>query len=73
MDHASTGLTRADVSITMSYYTWGSAGFVLQDAKGHTLEKVDGKVKCSNFLLKSPPQGFPPGYPAYADHCRGDD
>jgi hypothetical protein len=60
------GLTRADVSITMSYYTWGSAGFVLQDAKGQTLEKVDEMVKCQNFHLKNPPQGFPPGYPSYA-------
>jgi len=61
------GLTRSDVSITMSYYTWPSAGFVLQDAKGQTLEKVDGRVKCSDFQLKNPPQGFPPGYPAYAE------
>ena len=60
------GLTRSDVSITMSYFTWPSAGFVLQDAKGQTLEKVDGGVKCSDFQLKNPPQGFPPGYPAYA-------
>ena len=50
----------------MSYYTWGSAGFILQDARGQTLEKVDGMVKCQNFRLKNPPQGFPPGYPAYA-------
>jgi hypothetical protein len=34
------GLTRSDVSITMSYFAWPSAGFVLQDAKGQTLETV---------------------------------
>jgi hypothetical protein len=42
------GLTRADVSITMSYYImpWGSsATFTVRDRKGQTLEKVDGKVK----------------------------
>jgi hypothetical protein len=36
------GLTRADVSITMSYYTmpWGrSATFILQDTKGQTLKE----------------------------------
>ena len=60
-------LTRSDVSITMSYYTWPGAGFVLQDAKGRTLEKVDGWVTCSDFRLKNPPQGFPSGYPIYAE------
>jgi len=61
------GLTRSTVSITMSYFTWPSAGFILQDAKGQTLEKVDGKVKCSDFRMKNPPQGFPPGYPRYTE------
>jgi len=60
-------LTRSDVSITMSYFTWPSAGFVLQNAKGQTLEKVDGKVKCSDFQMRNPPQGFPPGYPRYTE------
>ena len=63
------GLTRADVSITMSYYSkpWGgSATFTLQDRKGQIRTKVDGKVKgLEPFRLKHPPQGFPPGYPAY--------
>lgn len=65
------GLTRADVSITMSYYIvpWGRrAVFVLQNAKGKTLEKVYGKEKCSEpFQLKNSPRGFPPGYPAYEE------
>jgi hypothetical protein len=61
------GLTRADVSITMSYFTWPGAGFVLRDAKGKTLQKVDGYERCSNFQLRNPPPGFPPGYPRYTE------
>jgi hypothetical protein len=65
------GLTRADVSITMSYYSepWGRRSvFILQDSKGKTLEKAYGKEKCwKPFELKNPPQGFPPGYPAYEE------
>ena len=63
------GLTRTDVSITMSYYSkpWGgSATFILRDTKGQIRTKVSGKEKGSEPLqLKHPPPGFPPGYPAY--------
>src|SRR5208337_448383 len=63
------GLTRADVSITMSYYVkpWGrSAIFILQDTKKRKLTKVGGKLKGLEPLkLKNPPQGFPLGYPVY--------
>jgi|SRR5580704_2954186 hypothetical protein len=63
------GLTRADVTVTMSYYImpWGSsARFTLRDKKGKVLTKVSGKLKGSApFQLKHPPPGFPPGYPAY--------
>jgi hypothetical protein len=63
------GLTRADVSITMSYYSvpWGGiATFILQNTKGQTVKKVYGTVKGSEPLeLKHPPPGFPHGYPAY--------
>ena len=63
------GLTRADISIKMSYYimTWGSsATFTVQDTKGRTLKEVDGKVKGLEPLqLDHPPPGFPPGYPSY--------
>jgi hypothetical protein len=63
------GLTRADVSVTMSYYVmpWGrSSTFILQNKKGQTLKKVDGKEKGLEPLqLEHPPPGFPPGYPAY--------
>ena len=61
------GLTRADVSVTMSYYIkpWGrSATFILREGKRQT--KVDGKEKGLEPLrLKNPPQGFPSGYPSY--------
>jgi hypothetical protein len=63
------GLTRDDVSITMSLYDslWGSdVKFILQDKKGRTLTKVYGTEKGRGTLyLKHPPQGFPPGSPAY--------
>jgi hypothetical protein len=62
-------LTRADVSITMSYYSkpWGaSAGFTLRDKKGHVLTKLYGKTRgLGPSQLKHPPPGFPPGSPAY--------
>jgi len=65
-----TGLTRADVSITMSYYyvlPWGrGATFILQDTKGQIRTKVSGKERGGGpSQLKHPPPGFPPGYPAY--------
>jgi hypothetical protein len=63
------GLTRADVSITMSYNIkpWGNdAKFILQDRKGQTLKKVYGTVKgLEPFHLEHPPPGFSPGYPSY--------
>jgi hypothetical protein len=63
------GLTRADVSLTMSYYImpWGrSAIFILQDKKGKTRTRVYGKMKGLEPLeLKHPPPGFPPRYPFY--------
>ncbi len=63
------GLTRADVSITMSYYVkpWGrSATFILRDTKGQIRTKVHGKLKGLEPLqLKHPPPAFPPGYPSY--------
>jgi hypothetical protein len=63
------GLTRSDVSLTMSYYVkpWGSsATFILRDRKGHILTKIDGKVTNSEPVrLKTSPPGFPPGYPSY--------
>src|SRR5450755_4006034 len=61
------GLTRADVSITMSYYVmpWGrSATFILRDTKRQIRTKVNGKTRgLGPNELKHPPSGFPPGYP----------
>jgi hypothetical protein len=63
------GLTRADASITMSYYVmpWGrDTEFILQDAKGQVRAKVRGKMRgLGPSQLKHPPQGFPSGYPSY--------
>ena len=63
------GLTRADVSISMSYYVmpWGrSAIFTLRDSKKQMRAKLHGKVKgLEPLYLKDPPPGFPPGYPSY--------
>lgn len=63
------GLTRADVSLTMSYYTlpWGgSARFILQDKNGQVMTRESGKVRCwEAFQLRSHPQRSPTDYPAY--------
>ena len=64
------GLTRADVSITMTYYSvmWGNdATFILQDTKGKIRTKVNGKTRGrgTNYLKHTPP-GFSPGYPSYS-------
>jgi hypothetical protein len=57
------GLTRADVSITMSYYIkpWGrTATFTTQGAK------VTGKLKCNEpFRLKKPTGESASDYPSY--------
>ncbi len=62
-------LTRASVSLTVSFYSmpWGgSARFTLQDKNKQTIEKESGTVRCRNpFQLKNPPQGFPHDYPNY--------
>jgi hypothetical protein len=62
-------LTRADVSLTMSYYIkplGRNATFILRDKKEKILAKVDGNTKGSHPLqLKNPPKGFDDGYPSY--------
>jgi len=60
------GRTRADVTITMSYYDnpwpWGSdVKITVQDATKQILVKAYGKEK----ELRPPPPGFPPSYPGY--------
>jgi hypothetical protein len=62
------GLTRANASVTMNYYSfpWSYASFTLQDSKEQVIQKANGNTKCGpGFQLKNPPQGFPSGYPAY--------
>jgi hypothetical protein len=63
------GVTRADVSLTMSYYVmpWGRRStFILQDRGGKIRTKVYGKMRgLGPDYLKHPPSGFPPGYPSY--------
>jgi hypothetical protein len=63
------GLTRADVSVTLNYYTarpGGDAEFIMKDNRGKTLAEINGKVENLYPLqLKNPPHGFDPGYPSY--------
>jgi hypothetical protein len=64
------GLSRSDVSVTMSYFTSPSgrtAKFVLVNVRTkHTLATVDATLMGSEPIqLKKRPEGFPPGYPAY--------
>lgn len=58
------GQTRADVSLTMNYYTVPLAQFVLRDKNEKVVEKRTGKMRCA-IELKNPPSGFPPHYPMY--------
>jgi hypothetical protein len=56
------GLTRADVSVTMNYYSMpivDDAQFILKDRKGKVLAKVSGKTKDLR------PERSPLAYPAY--------
>jgi hypothetical protein len=61
------GLTRADASLTMSYYVmpWGrSARFILQGKNARAIAKEDGKMRCRKpFQLRS--DSPPTPYPAY--------
>ncbi len=63
------GVTRDDVSISMSYYIkllGPDAAFELKDTNGRLLEKIYGKVNCLYPIqLKSSPQKSPPDYPSY--------
>ncbi len=63
------GLTRADVSVSMSYYNvplGRSARFSLRDMKGQKLSQMRGNLRgLGPSRLKHPTQGFDPGYPSY--------
>jgi len=55
-------LTRRDVSVTLTYYTWGPAKFTLKDWKGKKLAVISGKEQSSSPLHLTGNHGF---YPAY--------
>ena len=64
------GVERADVSLTVSYYTTlrgDSVQFMLQDKNKQTIQKVSGKDRCLKpFQLTNSPGRLPSGYPNYA-------
>lgn len=61
------GLTRADVSLEMTYYTLGDVKFVLRDKNRRVLAKLKGKVRDTHPLLLLQPQpGSDAFYPSYA-------
>jgi hypothetical protein len=60
-----TGLNRADVSVTLDFYTMGLAKFTLRDKTGKKLATVTGKTKGDPIYLKSSPQGPDPTGPGY--------
>ena len=59
------GLTRADVSATVDYYTLGQAKFILRDKNGREIGRVTGHTEGNPLHLRTPPQGYEPGYPHY--------
>ncbi len=50
------GLTRADVSVTLIYYTGTHTKFILKDKKGNNLAEIDGKATSRYPLLLRKPQ-----------------
>ena len=62
------GVTRADVSLTISYYTTlsgGNAQFTLLDKSNRAIEKTSGKDRCGKpFELENLAQSAS-GYPKY--------
>jgi hypothetical protein len=63
------GLTRTNVSLTMSYYVmpWGrSARFILRDKTDQMMKKENGKMRCKeSFQVKNSSEEFPSDYPSY--------
>jgi hypothetical protein len=63
------GLSRADVTVKMSYYinsSGSTAAFILLDAKKQKLaEEKSTKLGKEPILRKTPQPGFSTGYPAY--------
>jgi hypothetical protein len=59
------GLTRADVSATVDYYTSDKAKFILRDKNGREIGMVIGHIEGTPLHLRTPPQGHEPRYPVY--------
>jgi hypothetical protein len=59
------GLTRADVTVTLDFYTLGQAKFTLRDKTGKKLTTVTGKTKGNPIYLKTTPKGPDPTGSAY--------
>ena len=59
------GLTRADVSVTLDFYTLGQAKFTLRDKNGKKLTTVTGKTKGDPMYLRATPQAPAPRRPVY--------
>jgi hypothetical protein len=64
------GVERADVSLTVSYYTtlWGDdVQFMLQDKSKQTIQKASGRDRCLEpFQLTNSSGRLSSGYPNYA-------
>jgi hypothetical protein len=59
------GLTRADVTVTLDFYTLGQARFTLRDKTGKKRTTVTGKTKGNPIYLKATPKGPDPTVPGY--------
>ena len=59
------GLTRADVSATVDFYTLGQAKFILRDKNGRKIGMVTGHQKGNPLHLRETPPGREPRFPSY--------
>ena len=59
------GLTRADVSATVDFYTLGQAKFILRDKNGRKIGMVTGHSKGKPLHLRATPPGRGPRFPTY--------
>jgi hypothetical protein len=59
------GLTRADVSATVDFYTLGKVKLTLRDKRKRKIGVVIGHQMGNPVYSKTSVQGFEPGYPAY--------
>jgi len=59
------GVTRADVTVTLDFYTGGLANFTVRDRTGKKLTTVVGRTKGNPIYLKTTPKGPDPTSPSY--------